>query len=141
MSKVVLQSGDIQVDADPAVLASLVHRLVNDRDFRSAFERNPAVFLEECGIKVPKGTRITPESIAKALSEGQNTPEAIAALVAPGVAPAIRVGTRPGTSPGVRVGVRVATGTAAFAEPDRRWKTEALVDLVDDAAAAKKEKK
>lgn len=114
-SRVALQSGSVSVDADPAVLARLFHDLSTNREFRRAFEQDPAPFLAECGIQVSDDVRkkINPAMIAEAIQSAGGGSE-VAAIAAPGVAPAIRVGTSPGTQPGVRVGVSVATGSAVF---------------------------
>ncbi len=114
--RVVLQSGSVSVDADPAILARLFHDLSANKEFRKAFEENPAEFLAEAGITVSEEVRrkINPALIAEAL-ESAGGGAGVAALATPGVAPAIRVGTNPGTQPGVRVGVNVVTGSSTFA--------------------------
>jgi hypothetical protein len=120
-SHVVMQAGGVRIDSDPAVLASLIHNLAYNKEFRTSFERDPATFLADCGVDVPENvrTRITPENITAALREA-GAGEASVAFAIPGVGVAIRVGTRPGTRPGVSVGVRVATGTSVFAVSDPR---------------------
>ena len=119
--RVVLNSGDVKIDADPSVIASLFHNLINNKEYREVFERDPVSCLGECGIEVPDEVArdISSDKIDAALSAAiEGSEERVAALVAPGVAPAIRVGTRPGTRPGVSIGVRVATGSSTFAVAD-----------------------
>lgn len=114
--RVVLNVGDIRVDAEPGSIVTLVHSLIHNEEYRKAFETDPVGCLKDCGIDVPEEMRdrITPESIRATIDQLTEGSEA-QLFVAPGVAPAIRVGTRPGTRPGVSVGVRVATGTSTFA--------------------------
>lgn len=129
--RVVLQSGSVEVDADPMVLARLFHDLAVNKDFRAVFEENPAEFLEECGIKLSDAVKekINPEIIAEAVAHAGGGRE-LAAIVAPGVAPAIRVGTRPGTRPGVQAGVRVATGSSVFAVRPRELEDLSFTDAL-----------
>ena len=115
-ARVAMRCGPVSVDADPAVLARLFHDLSVNKEFRLAFEENPAEILAECGISITDDVRkkINRELIAEAIDHAGGG-AGVAALVAPGVAPAVRVGTNPGTSPGVRVGVSVTTGSSTFA--------------------------
>ena len=111
--RVVLNVGDIRIDADPAIIARMMHDLIHKPAFRKAFEADPLAYLQECGINVPKNLRekITSQSIDATLSEFKGRGEA---QLWPGVFPLVRVGTRPGTHPAVRVGVMVATETEIF---------------------------
>ncbi|MBA7678523.1 hypothetical protein ES703_86799 [subsurface metagenome] len=108
--RIVLNVGDIRIDADPAIIARMMHDLIHKPEFRKAFEADPLEYLHECGINVPKDLKekITPETIDAMLSEFKRVGEA---QLWPGVGVLVRVATRPGTSPMTRVGVMVCTET------------------------------
>ncbi len=127
-NRVMLEVGDVHVDADPEQLGEMVEKLVYDPSYRKEFEENPAKHLGECGIMIPPhvADAINRKSIDEAIfrrTEGSGDLAVTAAepgAVLPGVAVGVRVGTRPGTRPGVNVGVRVATNSSTLAEPQHR---------------------
>ena len=122
-NRVMIETGEVTVDADPEQLADMVEKLIYDPDYRTNFESDPATHLGEVGVSIPPhvASTINRSSIDEALfrrTEGGGDMAMTAAepgAVLPGVAVGVRVGTRPGTRPGVNVGVRVATGSSTFA--------------------------
>lgn len=114
--KISLDLENVRIDADPVVVAGMVHNLINNPDYRKVFEDSPAECLEECGIMVDPEIRkqMTTANISKALDSLKERigPEEVAFV--PGVAPAVRVGTSPGVRVGVQVGVESAVATAVI---------------------------
>jgi len=131
-NRVLLETTEIKVDADPAQLAAMVHSLIHNQEYRKAFEKEPVICLGDCGITVPEHfkAKITPESIDQTLKDYGGDPKYLDAGFTPGVSPAIRVGTRPGTIPAVQVGVRVAVQSATFVAIAKNDSSEKLEDII-----------
>jgi hypothetical protein len=118
--RVIINSDEVSVDADPEKLGEMMDKIINDADFRKSFEADPVRELGNYGISVSPsvGQTITPEAIdatIQDMTEGEDVePPNVAILVG------VRVATKPATRPGVSVGVRVVTGTRTFGDPERR---------------------
>lgn len=115
--RVIINSDEVSVDADPEKLGEMMDKIINDADFRRSFEADPVRELGNYGISVSPAARqtITPENIdatIEEMTEGQGEPTV-------NVAVGVKVGTRPATRPGVNVGVRVVTGTRTFGDARR----------------------
>lgn len=127
-NRIVLNLGEVKVDANPTELAALVHHLSTNAEFREIFEADPVTCLRDCGLEISEqaAKRVTPDAIKATLDQLKEGNE-VAAIPAPGVAPAIRVGTNPATRPGVNVGVRVVTGSSMVGRPQEETRMAALM--------------
>jgi len=115
-NRLVLNLGDVKIDADPLQIARLIHDLVNKKAFRRVFEADPVGALREAGIKVPEeyAERITPAAIDKGLAQFKERAD-VEARFAPGVGVAVGVHTDPAVAVGVNAGVQSAVVTAVIA--------------------------
>jgi hypothetical protein len=115
--RVIINSDEVSVDADPEKLGEMMDKIINDAEFRKTFEADPVRELGNYGISVSPTARqaITPENIdatIEEMTEGQGEPTV-------NIVVGVKVGTRPATKPGVSVGVRVITGTRTFGDARR----------------------